>query len=151
MLYFSANLVRSNSLCGSAGTFDVINSCSKRVRGSPIAFLKLKPTNCNTVSISTESNGVKTSMVCSIFAAAALFSSLEVCSIVPPLTRPLYDQKASVPLLHYVAKEYLSRLLTLFTLFLRRCYIHIEAAKTEFSPQGCSFALQSTFTVFFDF
>ena len=38
-------------------------------------------------------------------------------------------------------EETLSRLLALFTLVLRHCYIHIEAAKTEFSPQDCSFAL----------
>ena len=36
---------------------------------------------------------------------------------------------------------YLSRLFALFTLSIRRLYIHILAAKTEFFPQDCSFAL----------
>ena len=34
---------------------------------------------------------------------------------------------------HYVVQLFLSRLFALFMLIIRRCYIHLEAAKTEFS------------------
>ncbi len=49
---------------GSVFVFDRIWRAIDSVKGSPIAFLKLKPTSCNTATISTDRRGSMNEMIC---------------------------------------------------------------------------------------
>ena len=49
---------------GPVCVFDRIWHAIDSSKGSPIAFLKLKPTSCNTVTISTDRRGSMNEMIC---------------------------------------------------------------------------------------